>query len=157
MYVRSGVMDRQNNLWGNIDGEGFCCFSFDRQRYSFVNGVTDATPDYEVSALMQDSQHRIWIGWRENAKSDRGEIALYSNDHHLLGYLASDGSLTSQRDKALSISANCMYQDRLGRIWIGTHNKGLYILAPQDKQGVRYTVYHYERDKTNHPTAKDWV
>ncbi|MBQ7237155.1 MAG: helix-turn-helix domain-containing protein [Bacteroidales bacterium] len=148
-YVRSGVMDRQNNLWGNIDGEGFCCFSFDRQRYSFVNGVTDATPDYEVSAQMQDSQHRIWIGWRENAKSDRGEIALYSNDHHLLGYLASDGSVTSQRDKALSISANCMYQDRLGRIWIGTHNKGLYILAPQDKQGVRYTVYHYERDKTN--------
>ena len=148
-FIRSGVRDKQNNLWGNIDGAGFCCFSFKKQGYSFVNDIDEVQIYNEVSTIAKDNLDRIWIGWRENAKSDKGEVVLYDSNHKRLGYLSRDGQVTQQRSQALSIHPNCIYQDHQGRIWIGTHNKGLYILDPRDSQQSRYSMYHYERDRDN--------
>lgn len=142
-YIRSGTLDKQNNLWGNVDEVGFCYFSFSRQAYGFVNQIEGQMSGMGARAMMTDRKNRLWVGWHKNNKSDEGGIALYDQNRHLIGYITENGNLVKQAKESLQANIYTMHQDRRGRIWLGTRSHGLYVLEPTNEEETRFRIEHY--------------
>ena len=143
IYLRSGGLDAQHNLWGNVDGVGFCYCSFARQRVSFIGEEDDHAHGADANALLVDHMQRLWVGWRNSPKSETGNINLYDSLHHLIGYIGANGAVTKDRSQALQLNPNCIVQDSHERIWIGTRNAGLYVLERLNSTCTNYRIYHY--------------
>jgi len=143
VYIRSGAIDKQHNLWGNIDEVGFCYFAFSRKEFDFVSEMEGRQTSMGARAMMIDNQRRLWVGWHRDNKSDEGGIALYDSLHHLLGYISEDGRLLGSPKGALQANIYTMHQDRKGRIWLGARTRGLYLLEPRNTEGTSFHVANY--------------
>lgn len=143
VYIRSGAVDKQHNLWGNIDEFGFCYFAFSRKEFDFVGDMEGRQTTMGARAMMLDNQHRLWIGWHRDSKSDEGGVALYDSLHHRLGYISEDGRLLDSTRGALLANIYTMHQDRKGRIWLGARTRGLYVLEPRNAEATSFRVAHY--------------
>ncbi len=142
-YIRSGAIDKQHNLWGNIDEVGFCYFAFSNKEFDFISEMGGRQSGMGARAMMLDSQHRLWVGWHRDNKSDEGGIALYDSLHHLLGYIAEDGRLLDSPKGSLQANIYTMHQDRKGRVWLGARTRGLYLLEPRNTEGTSFRVANY--------------
>ncbi len=142
-YIRSGAIDKQHNLWGNIDEVGFCYFAFSRKQFDFVSDIEGRHYGMGARAMMIDNQHRLWVAWHRDNKSDEGGIALYDTLHHLLGYISEDGRLLDSPKGSLQANIYTMHQDRKGRVWLGARTRGLYLLDPRDAKGTSFRVANY--------------
>ena len=81
-------------------------------------------PGCQVRTLFRDRQGRIWVCSRDDRT-----IRLYDGNLRLLGFLQSDGKLSSSKARFLS-SVYALYQDRNGILWMGCKPGGLYRLSP---------------------------
>jgi len=142
-YIRSGAIDKQHNLWGNIDEVGFCYFAFSRKEFDFVCEMEGRQTSMGARAIMIDNQHRLWVAWHRDNKSDEGGIALYDSLHHLLGYISENGQLLNSPKGSLQANIYTMHQDRKGRIWLGARTRGLYLLEPRNDEGTSFRVANY--------------
>lgn len=111
--------DAQGNLWYS-GAHNLAMVSFGQRHTIKVTGMT------EVRSIMFDHAGRIWAG------SLNGDLAIYSPDGTLQGYLDGDGQLV-KRHVSFSTHIYCLYQDRQQRIWIGTKGDGLYRLDPDGR------------------------
>lgn len=145
VYIRSGAIDQQHNLWGNIDEVGFCYFSFRPQSYNFVGGIQPSgiATDRSARALLIDKKQRLWIGWKRDTRNDEGNVGLYNNNDELLGYMSPNGTLVQQPELGLLTNVFSLLEDRRGRIWMGTRTHGLYILDPLTNDSNSFHIYHY--------------
>lgn len=143
VYIRSGAIDKQHNLWGNIDEVGFCYFVFSRKVFDYVGEMEGRQTTMGARAMMLDNQHRLWVGWHRDSKSDEGGVALYDSLHHRLGYISEDGRLLDSTRGALLANIYTMHQDRRGRIWLGARTRGLYVLEPRNAEATSFRVAHY--------------
>jgi signal transduction histidine kinase/ligand-binding sensor domain-containing protein/DNA-binding response OmpR family regulator len=115
--ARAVLEDASQNLWVGTDGAGVYRLGpqgmrvFDRR-----SGLSADT----VTALMQDSAGRVWVGTSEGL--DRIE-----HDH-----VTSVQSLLPQTTRA---SVHLIFQDRSARIWVGSETQGLFII---DASGTRH-------------------
>ena len=117
--VERWFFDVQGNLW--YSGEhNLAMVSFG------LRNITHVSTMQEVRSIMFDHEGRIWTG------TLAGDIAVYSANGSLQGYLSPDGRLTPQNTR-FSTHIYCLYQDRQQRVWIGTKGDGLYRLDPDGR------------------------
>lgn len=98
--------DRRGYLWFAVPAEG-CCF-YDGRTFTMLT-EEDGLIHYSVSALLVDSQDRVWVG---TAKG----LSCYS-DGQFVNYTTAEGLV---HNPVVSLA-----EDRQGRIWIGTWDGGL--------------------------------
>ena len=112
--IERWFFDNQDNLWYSGD-HNLALVSFGLRNITHVNDLQ------EVRSVMFDHQNRVWAG------TLAGDVAIYSPEGRLQGYLAPDGHISAQSTR-FSTHIYCLYQDRQQRIWIGTKGDGLFRL-----------------------------
>lgn len=113
----SKIRDNKGNLW-LIHNQKLIRLSFGEQLYqSFPLGQV-----LSLSCGMKDRKGRLWL-----SDKDKGRVMLYTPDWHLLGYLASDGTLCTLQCLFKS-PVYSMLQDHNGNIWLGTQDGELIRL-----------------------------
>ncbi|MBQ9357193.1 MAG: response regulator [Prevotella sp.] len=123
--IERWFFDAQDNLWYSGDHD-LAMVRFSRRNITHVDNMQ------EVRSIMFDRHNRVWAG------TLAGDIAIFTPDGQLQGYLAPDGHVSTQSVR-FSTHIYCLFQDRQQRIWIGTKGDGLYCLAP-DGRLSHYTL-----------------
>lgn len=115
-------VDDRNNLWLS---------SFhDLTLVSFRHPVVKRIPlikNQETRSLLVRSDGCIWAG------TSGGVIGVFDGDGRLMHYLgrSADGGLRySDSPIRFSDKIYAMYEDKGGRVWIGTKGYGLYVIMP---------------------------
>lgn len=109
--VKKIAIDRQGKIW--VGGsKGFGYFIPSSQSYNFFDAHNGFVND-EVNALMIDRRGLIWIGTMANG------IYTYNTVTHQFENF-------SKRHRLTQISVNCIIEDKLGSVFIGT-NEGLCV------------------------------
>lgn len=88
---------------------------------------------------MEDTEHNIWVGTKN------GDIQVYDTNKNFIGFLNTTGKLSLKAENFGPIYA--MLQDKEGCIWIGTRNKGIIKLTPQDKQ--TYQLKYFKKNSAD--------
>lgn len=145
--------DRERNVWftgtRNLHLVNFRYHHFKK---------TPVMPNQEVRALLIDSSGRTWAG------TANGQLAVFDKQRRLLGYINSKGQLQAgQTDFSYRVYTLC--EDSLGRVWVGTKGRGLYIIKPDggmehfvSKASDKYSLSHddiYDIDIDNR--GRVWV
>ncbi len=115
--AKKGYSDRQGNLW-LVYPHNLSLVSFS---YSNIQQL-DLGVKRDTRSVLQDSEGNIILGTVD------GDIAKFSRDGSLLGYLSPSGKW--QREKtAFAYHIYSLYEDKKHRLWIGTKGRGLYCVA----------------------------
>ncbi len=138
--VFSVYEDRQGNIWTGILGGGLNLF--DRKEEKFVNERFASLSHpllrfNNVFAIAEDSDAVLWVGTSDGLLSydkTRGIVKQYKN-------IPSDPTSLSNN------YIRCIYKDRTGVLWIGTHGGGLNAFHP--KTG-KFTVF---RNNPSNPSS----
>jgi ligand-binding sensor domain-containing protein/signal transduction histidine kinase/DNA-binding response OmpR family regulator len=117
-FIRSALLDSQNNLWIGTETEG-CCF------YRFNKGKCVSTQQWfkgkYVTALVEDKA--------------TGKVLVGSVNQGLFVYDKASGTLRNAKaPEALSVAIKSMLCDSKGRIWIGTNDRGLLLFDAKTEQ-----------------------
>lgn len=123
--IERWTFDTQGNLW--FSGEhnlAMACFGY--------RNITHVDNMQEVRSIMFDHEQRIWAG------TLAGDVAVYSAEGRLQGYLAPNGQLLPGAVR-FSTHIYCLYEDRQQRVWIGTKGDGLYC-RETDGRLTHYSV-----------------
>ncbi len=115
--ARAVLEDDAQNLWVGTDGAGVYRQGALGQRvFDRSNGLSGN----RVTALMQDSAGRVWVGTGDGL--DRIEHDRVTPVPSLL-------------PQSLRAPVTLLHQDRSGRIWVGTETQGLFVI---DAGGTRH-------------------
>lgn len=123
--VNSLVEDAGENCWiGTRDGLGLMYAN--GGGYFFEHIMVDGRDlgSSYINTVFEDNDGVIWLGTRRD-----GIVAVRGNVYNpqsvrFKGYNAENG-------KYSSMSAICMAQDKLGRLWVGTEGGGLFLYTPK--------------------------
>jgi ligand-binding sensor domain-containing protein len=98
------------------------------KRLSIDEGLSTVS----VRTIFQDSQDFIWIGTQDGlCRYDGYHIKTYKTDHY------DPASISSNY-------INCLYEDKLQNIYIGTDDGGLSVF---NKRTEKFINYHHSQDK----------
>lgn len=98
-----------------------------------------------VRAIMHDAQGRLWVATQHDGLRQAGSIRLYDEHRQHIGYLSPQGKVITTTDEVKFCGdICCLLNDSKGRIWMGSRWDGLFILVPQDADGMSYRVIQYE-------------
>lgn len=114
--IKKFFIDNQHNLW--------FCGERDLTRVDFrLRRVhrTTVVLNQEVRSLCEDKNGNIWAGDHE------GVIGVYDKNQKLIGYLNKSGQLQST-PQPFTTRVYTLFQDKEGRMWIGSKLDGLYCL-----------------------------
>lgn len=145
--------DRERNLW--VTGSrNLHLVNFRYHRFKH----TTVMPGQEVRALLIDRQGRMWAG------TANGMLAVFDRQRRLLGYVNEHGQLQAERN-AFTYRVYALCEDSIGRIWVGTKGRGLYIINPDGRMNHfvsdasdKYSLSHndiYDIDIDSH--GRVWV
>jgi signal transduction histidine kinase/ligand-binding sensor domain-containing protein len=108
-YVSAILQDKRGFMWfatydglNKYDGYSFKVLHHDPQDTNTLGGD-------DVSCLFEDSQQRLWIGFRGKG------IDIYDRDHNRFRHIRHDGNNSLRSDFVISIT-----EDRSGVFWIRT-------------------------------------
>ncbi len=132
---RDYLKDTQHNLWV-CTRDGFDQISFRSKAYEQVGN----SPDEEVRSVFQDKDKRLWMGIKN------GKIELYDKEYNYIGNLNSDGKIVQSSDASFGANVYCIHQDDSGNIWLGSRDKGLFVLRPVSKERYNVTLYEPSQD-----------
>jgi ligand-binding sensor domain-containing protein len=120
-HITSLFTDSRGRLWiGTING---LCVMADN-KFSPLTFLLDSVSK-NVQSINEDSQHRMWIG------TENGMVMVDNTDRIIHVLKTSYGMCDNHM--------NCMYEDVLGNIWIGT-DKGITRFEKSVKRGVSTTA-----------------
>lgn len=110
------LLDANGGLWAGTT-KGLYHLEGDRRRRW---GTEDGLPNPQVSALMQDSDSRIWVG---TGFHDRGGTVIFEKGVKgwAIQRTVSSNLLAAPKTRSL-------FQDAFGRIWLGSETAGLSIV-----------------------------
>ncbi len=161
--IRGMCSDNKGRLWlGAKSGKLFI-----RQHDQWVSGLFVNEPAGglgQVYTIFQDSRDRIWLATKRNGLFLALPVDPDATRYRLVHYVADESN-------AASLTSNQIYavaEDRLGRVWIGSFDRGL-MLATGDRDSLRFVhtgaaFAHYPTEsfqKVRHITFDDadnlWV
>lgn len=97
------------------------------------------TKNPNIKSLLLDSKGRMWIGV--------DKYGLFRYDFSLNRFI-------KYPDGKCSNFAHVLYEDRKGRIWVGSWGDGLVLLEQDiDPRSVQYTKFRYKADDPNSITS----
>ncbi|MBF0378795.1 MAG: response regulator [Desulfamplus sp.] len=133
-------------------------FSKDAKTSRDARPCVSTIPDNEITAIYEDKSNNIWFGMHKGglAKISSSEINDNSNRNNESGSNATDTIKFYQHDSdnKLTISSNsvtAIYEDKKGRLWIGTEN-GINIL---DKNREKFQIFN--QDITSDPDGLSYL
>jgi ligand-binding sensor domain-containing protein len=115
--------DQEGNVWV-LSHTGL--YRTTGTRLKFLNEATD-TPLDNIHAIKYDvlNPDKLWIS------SDRGLFSLYLPDGSTISYL------TGFKKPGMKVMS--LYQDKMGFVWAGTFNYGVFRIRPRDGTWVQIT------------------
>lgn len=137
-FVASACEDVINQgIWfGTTEGLHF----YDKQQRRFTQvklGLSDNRFD-TMGSLFVDNKNRLWVG------TSKGlfiiDLFSFARSRIHFDYVYINHKL-SDPEVAIPDKVNCVFQDKAGRIWIGTNGSGLYEL--QDDKSKPYRFHNY--------------
>jgi signal transduction histidine kinase/ligand-binding sensor domain-containing protein/DNA-binding response OmpR family regulator len=118
-FVHTVFEDSRGNFWiGTINGLQLYSYTTNSFRKFPLSLSNDTSAYPHVTALLEDSKGSLWV-----CTSGNGIVKINPND---LTY-AKDKTLSSQ---LISIYLQTIYEDRNGKIWLGSEDKGLIVYDP---------------------------
>ena len=128
---RNYMVDTHNNLWITTK-DGFDQISFNKKAYERIIPSSNE----EVRAVFQDKYNRLWLGLKD------GKVEIYDEDYNYIGNLNTDGRIIADNNISFgAASVYCFYQDTDENIWMGSRNKGLFVLSPKSENQYRISQY----------------
>ncbi|HEV2479266.1 MAG TPA: two-component regulator propeller domain-containing protein [Puia sp.] len=143
--INSFLTDRRGRMWVATEGSGLVVFNPDATVFrTFRNNPRDTTSVSadDILSLLEDDQHRIWVGTAGGGLDCyEGELAGAASEASGPASQAPHASESFRhirgRDAAFSRSiVFSLAQDQDGRIWAGTENQGIEMIAPGAGRGV---------------------
>ena len=126
LNARVKFRDSQGGIWVSsvlgLDRLSFVSKPIGNRKYG-----TAATE--EVRALMRDSHGRLWI-------ADRNGYVRITTADGGVSYLTPSGR-TAKSPAMFGPWIYCMHEDSRGRVWLGSKQRGIYLLTPA---GGEYSV-----------------
>lgn len=136
--VHSVLVDENNNVWIGTNGGGVQTFDPATGLFTALSGVAAKN----VNVMMSGKQDRLWIGHQGGlACLDRKSLKNID-----ISYLLNQLPFTVQY-------VQCLHEDHLGRIWIGTQGFGLFLI--QDDQMVWFNTEKGLPDNTINAFVED--
>lgn len=134
------LQDRQGGYWVFMH-HGL--YRIERMALPFNISKESNEPVEFVRALYQDSKHCIW-------RSDKlGYVKLMDQQLRTVGWLSSSGSISKSRT-AFGHAVYCFYEDREGRMWLGTKPDGLFMLTPTSANSYKVSRFaHNDKDPSS--------
>lgn len=114
-------------------------YSYDSRSNTYGRALTQYDPALatdKVAAFALDRQRRLWMVTKGTG------VKIYDPATHKVTHLVADGRLNSISNE----SFNTVWEDREGRIWLGTQRGGLNIV---DRQKDRFTTIAHDPLNTN--------
>jgi len=109
--------------------------------------LIDYGQNESVCTIFRDIHERLWVAASHDPQRGICHIALYDKLHKHIGYLSPEGKVVGTHDRmAFHGTIQCFLGDSQGRIWMGSRHDGLFILVPQDDEGMTYRIIQYEAD-----------
>lgn len=128
--VHSIIKDKKGFMWF-ATGNGLSRYD----GYSFMNFSKPDLPSNQVNALVETADSRVWVG----------------TSHGLVYYDQNQGKV-SRFDlpckEGQTINIGSLLTDKMGRLWVGTNDAGLFLLSPKEKG---YTVKSLNQSNSNLP------
>lgn len=142
------MFDRQGNLWANFD-DALYQISFSPSPFEHITKIDPFAENNcsfgdEIRSLLHLRDGGFLLACRNKC------IYKYSSDFHFEGYLTASGKISRQKE-CFGAVPYVMRQDKTGRIWIGTHEDGLFVVRSQQvdsalrKLNVNDIIRHYEQ------------
>ncbi len=103
-------------------------------------------PGREILSLYEDPKHTLWIGSRETGLTSIQASRLTSSQSNQEMRAASMDQLASLSNQTISK----IFQDLSGNIWLGTHNAGITVFAPEGEI-IRYYTQSPFQPSLSHP------
>ncbi|MDR2148701.1 MAG: response regulator [Tannerella sp.] len=128
--LRGFLIDTHHNLW-ICTRDGVDHLSFYKKTYDLIGN----SPDEEVRGIFQDTYNRLWLGVKN------GKIELYDREYNHIGNLNGKGRIVQDNGAVFGATVYCFYRDDEGNIWIGSRDRGLFVLQPQNEREYRVTQY----------------
>lgn len=119
--ITSIAIDNLNNIWVATD-KGLCLFNhklqqFDRVFYKYENG--DSASNHLFSAEF-DGNGKLWIA-----------------DENFFGYFDQEKKQLIRITAGLNHLPRLLYNDETNRLWLGTIDGSVYLVAPGDKKVIK--------------------
>jgi ligand-binding sensor domain-containing protein/serine phosphatase RsbU (regulator of sigma subunit) len=151
--VRFLGKDKQNDIWiGTLD-QGVIRFQIENNRFIYEPAInTNISNNSSVTAMVVDKSNNVWTGTSDGLiryNITKKEVTRLTQTDGLLGneisslFVKSDNEIivgiigkginiikdTNIRSYILGqgISPNCIAEDKLGKIWIGTKGQGVMV------------------------------
>lgn len=116
--------DDEGNMWVGTNDNGALYMDSSTHRFTrFPYGQT-----YDVHAIYKDERGKVWIG---------SENGLFSFDH---GKARIERNLYNQMHAKTPATIYTISSDKLGQLWIGCVDKGVFIFNRQQKMVAH--IYH---------------
>jgi signal transduction histidine kinase/DNA-binding response OmpR family regulator/ligand-binding sensor domain-containing protein len=133
--MHAATFDKLGNLWFCSYRKGLDLMIFNNNNFSVLK--LDASKDKNnVRSLMEDRSGNLWVACRSE------KITLFDSRKKKIGMLGADGTL-SANSPGWGADIYHMFQDKKGRIWVGTRGNGLFCLIPTER-AFNYKVIHYK-------------
>ncbi len=108
--------DNEHTIWVGYQKKGLSYYSLAPLNFeTYLYGKTNAS-EYEsdVSSLLLDRNDNLWVG------TDGFGIYRYGPDMNLKAHY--------DLNRSINVVA-CIYEDKVGRIWLGTYDDGVYYFS----------------------------
>lgn len=137
--------DINDGIWiGTLDGLYF--YNISRNKLEVIPLITDKYTNHTMVGMTIDSKKRLWIG------TSKGLLII-----HLFSFAKSHSSFTydfkeNKLDEPQSLhkeKINCIYEDSLGTIWLGSNGYGLYKLESDENEHYLFKNYSTKDGLTN--------
>lgn len=140
--MHAATFDKSGNLWFCSYRKGLDLMIFKNKKFKTLN--LDATQNRQknnVRSLMQDRNGTLWVACRNQ------KISLFDKNKRKIGFLGANGTL-SAASPGWGADVYHTFQDKRGRVWVGTRGNGLYCLVPTTTP-YSYKVLHYKYSETD--------
>jgi signal transduction histidine kinase/ligand-binding sensor domain-containing protein/DNA-binding response OmpR family regulator len=134
-WIQTLFEDYLGELWIGTQGGGLCRYDRNRDtfiRYSYEKANPNSICGNQIVSIFETDQHVLWIGSgnglnKYNRESD--DFTRYYPDEN-------KEKLEANVNYVAAIS-----QDTTGRLWIGTHNEGLFFYDAEKDKFIKYKAH----------------
>ncbi|MFL9831730.1 response regulator [Flavobacterium sp. ST-87] len=135
--MHAATFDHLGNLWFCSYRKGLDLMIFKNKKFKALTLESSKNRQKRnVRSVMQERNGTLWVACRNQ------KITLFDKHKKKIGFLGADGTL-SAGSPSWGADIYHTFQDRKGRIWVGTRGNGLFCLIPTQKT-YSYKVLHYK-------------
>lgn len=141
--VSCASLDRDGNLWFGTPASGLERISaedlakprpaFQHYPRSLISASPLSSPD--ISALLVDRYGSLWVGTRGGGLNRLAAAQMMAENPEYVVFRARADDPSSLSDDTVT----CLYEDRAGRLWVGTAGGGLNAYNPAQGTFERFT------------------